>query len=441
MRYSFFVSFLILPAYILCCGHSICQNELSITLPKESLFLEEMDKHKTKECIWNPPESVESDDSRALSVNPFVNEELSSTEEEKIEDCNIASFKKESAYGFQSNAFYINKAMGEYSWGVSNRPYDHSFEVLDGENYGQFYLSHTFGRGLGDQKGYTTLGAFFIPSLFFNHNTSLFIDGSGHYFDDGKWAGSVGLGSRYLINCNTVLGFNAYYDYRRFHKFDLNQLGIGFELLGNCVDLRLNGYIPIGKKSFCRSHFYDYSGGYLAIFENQAFAWYGVDAEIGKWLRKPSCCNCFSLYFAAGPYYYWRDQSYDQHENHLKYHSESRHEHRHAFGGRARLEVAFSEVFKFSVEATYDSVWHARVQGQIAVVIPLTDCQSLWNMIQSPVNGCLACRSSNPILSQSVKRNRQIVASQRDKCSWNWSTDSSCSSGFTSYSTCSCYSD
>lgn len=352
-------------------------------------------------------------------------------------DSNVASSEKDSTDFFQSNAFYINKGMGEDCWSALNGDNDYSYEAVgDCQNYGQLYLSHTFGRGLGSQKGYTTLGAFFIPPMLFSHNTLSFVDVKGHYFADGKWAGSVGVGSRYLINCKTAVGINAYYDYRRFHKFDLNQIGIGFELLGSCADLRLNGYIPIGRKNFSRSHCYDYSGGYLAVFENRAFAWYGVDAEVGKWLKEPSCCNWFSLYAAAGPYYYWHNH-HDQHEHHFEYYSESRREHRHVFGGRARLEAVFNELFRLSVEATYDPVWHTRVQGQIAVVVPLTDCQSLWDTIQSQANGCLACCSANRILSQPVYRNKQIVASQRSKWCWNWSTGSSYSGRPTSYSNCS----
>ncbi len=365
------------------------------------------------------------------SITSLENTLISSNE---TIDSNIASSGSDF---FQSNAFYINKGVGEDYW--NERDDDYSYEVMDDyQNNGQFYLSHTFGRGLGSQKGYTTLGAFFIPSMLSTRHTLSFIDGKGHYFDDGKWAGSVGVGSRYLINCRTAVGVNAYYDYRRFHKFDLNQIGVGFELLGNCVDFRLNGYIPIGKKNFSRKHCYNYSGGYLAVFENRAFTWYGVDAEVGKWLKEPSCCNWFSLYAAAGPYYYWRNQ-HDQHEHHLDYHSEFHREHHHVFGGRARLEAAFNELFKLSVEATYDPVWHTRVQGQIAVVVPLTDCQSLWNTIQGRANSCVACCNSNRILSQPVYRNKQIVVSQKNKWSWNWSAESSCSEGPTSCSN-SCYS-
>ena len=278
-----------------------------------------------------------------------------------------------------------------------------------------FYLGYTGGRGLGYKKGYTTLGLFSAPSSLASSRLQPFFDAKGYVFNDGKWGGSAGLGTRYIFSSkNIVLGYHVYYDYKRFHQFDLNQVGIGLELLSPYWDLRINGYIPVGTKNFHRLTLFDFSGGFIAVRDRRVTTWYGVDSEIGTWLKRKFSCDWFGIYFAGGPYYYTRN-----HERRFE-----RGAHHHAYGGRARLLARICDFIDVSVIATYDSVWHTRVQGQITLAIPF-DCGAI---IRKCTNRC-DCISSpcllNQIAIQPVQRNGIIVADPKCFWLWNWSDGSS----------------
>lgn len=271
------------------------------------------------------------------------------------------------------------------------------------------YFGYTEGRGLGYRRGYGTVGLFSAPTLLANACIQPFFDAKAYGFNNGKGGASIGLGSRYIIPCNNiVLGINGYYDYRKYHHVNLNQVGIGVELLGPCWDLRINGYIPVGRRNFCKSDFFDYCGDFMAINQERISSWYGADAELGTWLsRQFSSCNWINFYAAVGPYYYTRN-----HERHF----ENEHHH-NAFGGRIRLLARIFDYVDLSVNATYDRVWHARVQGQITINIPLDFGSFLFNQC----NKC-ACTPSPCLLRQiaiqPVQRNGIIVADH--ECCWDW---------------------
>jgi hypothetical protein len=282
------------------------------------------------------------------------------------------------------------------------------------------YFGYTGGRGISYKRGYTTLGLFLAPSRFAYNQFQSFFDAKGYVFNDGKWNGSVGVGTRYLLSSqNIVLGCNVYYDYRRFHRFDLNQIGVGLELLSPCWDFRFNGYIPVGERNFHKGILFDFSGegDFIAIRNRRASAWYGVDSEVGTWLKRKYSSDWFGIYFAAGPYYYWRE-----HERRF----ENGRRRRDAVGGRARLLARISDFVDVSVIATYDSVWHTRVQGQITIAIPF-DCKAIINKC---TNKC-ACNPCSCLLLaiQPVQRNGIIVADRECCWLWNWSD---CSEGYSS---------
>jgi Inverse autotransporter, beta-domain len=289
-----------------------------------------------------------------------------------------------------------------------------NWEIWIYPNY--LYLGYTGGRGIGYRRGYSTMGIFLAPSFLTIRRFQGFVDAKGYAFDDGKWGGSGGAGVRLILPSNNiVLGVNSYYDYRRFKRFDLNQVGVGLELLGPDWDVRVNGYIPVGQRNFREGTLFDFSYEYTAIRRRRVSAWYGVDAELGTWLKRKYPCEWFGLYVAAGPYYYTREQG-----RHRRLEDEDhRHRHREAFGGRARLLARFFNIVDVSVIATYDPVWHGRVQGQVTVAIPF-DGSWLTNQRNDCECACPPCLLYQ-IAEQPVQRNGIIAADQHCNWSWDWS--------------------
>ena len=126
----------------------------------------------------------------------------------------------------------------DYNW---NRPRRYASEV----GLELLWLSHIEGRGIGYHKGYTTIGAFFEPCQLKTCGLQPFLDVRGHYFNDGKWAANVGVGTRWWDDClQRTFGVNVFYDYRRGDSFDcketkdFNQIGFGVEMLGCLYDVK-----------------------------------------------------------------------------------------------------------------------------------------------------------------------------------------------------------
>jgi len=223
---------------------------------------------------------------------------------------------------------------------------------------------HRFGRGVGYKHGYSSLDFFFAPAEQGCWGLPFF-DVRGHVFDNGKWAANAGLGWRYLgpDSC-WVLGANVYYDYRKSHQNNFNQVSFGLEALSSNWELRANGYIPVGLKHHSyRSHFSDFSfSGFsgnnilLSQTEKRKFeqTMAGLDAEVGYHFWSS---DCFDLYAGIGPYYF---------------HGE--HKHRNAVGGKVRITAEITEYLTLEVSDTWDEVFHNRPQGLIALNLPFGPC-------------------------------------------------------------------
>jgi hypothetical protein len=288
------------------------------------------------------------------------------------------------------------------------RPFYYSSENNTSKTWMALNLSYTFGRSLGYQKGYVSFGGLIFPEFPSCQSNHFFFDAKGLFFDHDKWGGSLGFGSRCYLSDKWILGLNAYYDYRLFRDCDFNQLGLGFELLGSCTEFRINGYIPVGKKTFNHFCFFEYpDGGYWASRQERIYAWYGIDAEMGSWLIPSSYCNGFGLYVAAGSYYYWRQHPHDF--CHDKKH--------HTVGGRARLLATVGDFLKLSTTATYDATWNTRIEGKVEVAFPLDYIYSLFNRVcVTPCSSCFL----DPIFTQPIYRHDPIVVSKSCNWTWNW---------------------
>ena len=155
--------------------------------------------------------------------------------------------------------------------------------------------------GIGYNQGYTTLEGFFSPIRPLGDAWVPFLDLRGHIFNNGRPAANAGMGVRYLA-CSRVWGVNTYYDYRRTDRQHYNQIAAGLESLGRVWDFRINGYLPVGKKtsSFWGSDFDHFRKHYAFLSGKKEFALKGGNAEAAAHIN---IAKNIDFTVAAGPYY------------------------------------------------------------------------------------------------------------------------------------------
>lgn len=236
-----------------------------------------------------------------------------------------------------------------------------------------FYVSQHFGRTVGVDKPYTSAGVLLGP-IFTPQTGGLALDMRIHRFNNthrDSWAGNVGLIYRSQLEClGGIWGANFYYDARNRRWHDFNQVGAGLEYLSCLFDVRVNGYLPVGKKfGIYEDETFTYPGGYILQGQRRYAALPGVDWEIGKAFY--SDCN-FNIYGAVGGYYYQNNDIC-----------------RDDFCGcRLRAALDWGRYLSFAGEATFDKRFHSRYAGIITLNIPLSifsgcceePCVSLFNV-------------------------------------------------------------
>lgn len=248
---------------------------------------------------------------------------------------------------------------------------------------------YSTGRFIGIKQDYGEAGMFaplYLSDCFFS-----FLDYRDYRFNNSKWGTSAGIGIRKCLGNDNIAGANIYYDYLegKFHK-SFNRLGLGFEWLGNCWDLRINAYFPLGHQAnFSRTHHYDhYVGNFHATCREKEFAFNrGFDAELGLpfW-----CWDNFTAYGAIGPYYYSaRNKS-------------------HYYGGQARIEIHYASLITLQVRSSYDHVNHSRTQFQIEISLP-------FEILCGNINCCF-----RDLFLQPVRRNGVIFTDHCCNYTWNW---------------------
>ncbi len=211
-------------------------------------------------------------------------------------------------------------------------------------------MRHIEPNGVGYTQGYTTLEGFFAPGCLYRGGWLPYLDLRGHIFDNGHLAANAGLGLRYLGE-RRVWGVNAYYDYRNTHRLHCSQAAVGFEVLGEKWDVRLNGYLPVGKKVSrgFSPKFEHFSGHHLILSRKHEYALAGIDGEVGC----HSKVRCLPVEVAAGPYYLQgNDQS--------------------AWGGKLRAALDFTQYFRLEGNVSYDHLFKWIGQGQASVIIPFS---------------------------------------------------------------------
>lgn len=211
-------------------------------------------------------------------------------------------------------------------------------------------LRHRESEGVGYSQGYSTLDYTLTTQ---RNKTEFLFNLRGHLFNNGKAAGNTGLGVRYSLNHdNSRIGMNVFYDFRDYSHFFAQQVAGGLEWISRAVDVRLNGYLPIGKqRSFQEHRFQNFSGNHVLTRRKFSTALPCAEGEIGTALARP-------FYFAAGTYYLFRESSHSIRVG-------------KAWGWKARFDVDLGQYFSLGAIATHDSIFKTRVQGYLSLHIPL----------------------------------------------------------------------
>ncbi len=254
---------------------------------------------------------------------------------------------------------------------------DDSFRPNSTQHY-RTAVRHIEKGGIGYKHGYTTIEGFLAPDP---KNTSLvpFVDARWHIFNNGKMAANAGVGIRKLTNCR-AFGLNAYYDYRQTKKMHYNQVSLGLEMLGQNLDCRVNGYIPVGKKISdpYQAQFAGFENHYMLIAQKYQFAMSGVNLELGGYLGNS---DFWSFYLAAGPYHF-RETSGPK-----------------AWGGKARLTCQFKEYLKLEFSNSYDNFFHNKFQCQLTLSLPFGGEPET----EKPIHTYGKCDRTNVLLSKIVQ--------------------------------------
>jgi hypothetical protein len=206
------------------------------------------------------------------------------------------------------------------------------------------------GRGIGYRRGYTTLEYFGLSSHF-GLRFLPFLDLRGHLFNNNRYAGNVGIGTRSLLSAiDHFLGIYLYYDVRNERHLTVHQISPGIELLGKRMEYRFNAYFPLGKDqsnayNFRFDRFYK---NHLFIQKTRKNALTAADGEIGVHFTQSSRYVLFGglgSYYLTGP------------------HAES-------WGGKARLLGRYKEYISLEATYSYDHLFKGIVQGSIGITLP-----------------------------------------------------------------------
>lgn len=258
-----------------------------------------------------------------------------------------------------------------------------SFAVPPEQHY-RAAVRHIESGGIGYQHGYTTLEAF-IASNPSQWRVTPFLDVRGHLFDDGKWAANAGMGLR-TISGNRAYGINGYYDYRNTGRLKSDQIGAGFETLGELFDCRINGYLPFGAKRSApyAAVFAAFSGHNMLVSRKYHSAMKGADAELGFHFGKSAS---WDFYAATGPYYFVGELAPA------------------TWGGKARLAGTYKDILTLEISDSYDRTFHNKFQGQIALSFSLGP----KSKVKEGGRTCKVAHTLNSRMLQPVSRQEIIV--------------------------------
>lgn len=254
---------------------------------------------------------------------------------------------------------------------------------------GRVGLKYAAGDFIGNDQNYLEADLFIPISKISTCVT--FGELKGYRFENGKYGFSGGIALRTKTWNKHIAGINLFYDSKgaSFNRNLYSRLGVGFEWLTRCYDIRLNGYFPLCKYDrHSRKHVYNYFGGaVITCKEREVAALEGFDFELGT----PLCFACapsygFSTYTGLGTYFY-RFQHKDNY-----------------WGGMARIKFDWRTVFGLEMKTSYDVENKGTFQAIVSISLPFE-----WFMCErSP------CEKRS-LVWQPVERNG-VIFTKKDCC-------------------------
>ncbi len=229
----------------------------------------------------------------------------------------------------------------------------------------------TTGSGVGYDSSYTSVEGF-VPLVQNPGKDLTFIQGKLHLATtDTLASGNLTLGHRlYSTRDNRVIGGYIAYDARNTGNNKFNQVGAGFESLGESWDARANLYIPVNDTRQVSNESISETSSPLSVPQfqenflvqtrnvqrqvNRRFevAMKGIDIEAGVKLANIGTTGDVRGY--AGLYYYNASNNDE------------------IFGGRARLEVNPNDALKLGVLLSNDSTFGTNLVFSVGASLPGT---------------------------------------------------------------------
>lgn len=262
---------------------------------------------------------------------------------------------------------------------------------------GAYLLGLEFAAGnyIAINRSYGGINFLAVPEAPFEYTNTL-LNLKAYKVEGRGWAGSLGVGFRHFERgFKKVYGVNFFYDYLD-SRGTYNQFGLGFELFDRCWEFHLNGYLPLGKTHHTISEkIINFKSGFVGIFRDVENALRGVELSAGwRWYL----CDNLNLYIAPGAYFY--------HNKDIR---------RNIQGAQGTVEINWHEWVSFRLNASYDRCFNGRVQGVVAVNIPLNYCCDTCDC-------CNVCGCCNPcdLLCYPVRRNDLIFLKTCCSVEKNW---------------------
>jgi parallel beta-helix repeat protein len=204
--------------------------------------------------------------------------------------------------------------------------------------------------------GYESFSSFegFLPVFQTPGNSLTFLQGKVLLDNDSNLGTNILLGHRiFSAEGNRVVGGYIAYSTRDTGKSNFNQLGLGFETLGNW-DFRFNAYLPLGTSENQVSVINTgsgFQGNSFLLGRQRSFevAMSGVDAEIGTRLLR---LGAGDLRGFVGAYYYSGGES------------------KEAFGWRTRVEARPTDFLNFGLSLQHDELFDTRLVFTIGANFP-----------------------------------------------------------------------
>lgn len=225
-------------------------------------------------------------------------------------------------------------------------------------------VSHIEGKGVGYDMGYTKLDLVLGPEYQIGSFLPL-VQLDGLFFNDGKFAGTVGFLGRYLPEsfCG-IFSADIFYDYRRGHFGNFQQVSTAFELLSRRWELRALASFVVGPKLRSRTYHFDhYDGPFFAQSKQNDVGLNHVEANAGYYLIYG---KYFQVYASAGPYYFWGkfDTS--------------------VWGGRAFIRPQYRDIISVELSVSHDRLYETIYQVNVVLSLPLYNFSSALKRKKGP---------------------------------------------------------